>query len=301
MQLLVMLALSLGILFILVMAGIVVAAVAMGAGADIDASELSGNRWLQAVSQLLTFALPVLLMTLIYYRGRQREYYRLYFGGRQWLNALAAVVILVLLMPAIDWITVWNDSWNLGGIGEKLRQLQDSTEGLIEQIMDTDTVAGLLGNLLVVALLPAVCEELFFRAGIQNLLQRWWSRPKGATPGQELSQGETITVGTHLAVWATAIIFSLAHGEIYSFMPRLLLGLLLGYLYVGSGSLLVNITVHFANNAIVVLVYWLSVRGVLDIDPEEPLRLNWILTACCSLAAVMAFVTTFGKKLKINR
>ena len=238
----------------------------------------------QSVTQLLSFAVPVWLMLLIYYRGQQRDYCRFDFGGRQWLNALAAAVIMVLLVPVIDWITVWNDGWNLGRVGEMFRHLQEQTEGILEQMVGTDTIMGLIGNLVVIALIPAVCEEIFFRAGIQNLLQRWWSHG----------------VGPHVAIWVTALIFSLAHGELFAFMPRFVMGLVLGYLYVGSGSILPNMMAHFVNNAMVVVIYWLTARGVLDIDPEEPLRLDFILTACCSLAAVMAFVTTFGKKLKIS-
>jgi hypothetical protein len=57
---------------------------------------------------------------------------------------------------------------------------------------------------------------------------------------------------------------------------------------------------HFVNNALVVLIYWLVNRGVLDIDPEAPLALGWPIVVCCSLAAVVLFVATFGKRLKTN-
>ena len=280
MQLLVMLALSLGMLLVASLPEVVLVA------AGVDVMSRPAVMWIQAFTQLLTFLVPVLLMTLIYYRGRQREYYRLDFSGGKWYYALVGVVSLLLLMPAIDWLTVWNDSWNLGRVGEMLRSLQDVTEGLVEEMMSTTTVGGLLVNLLVVALIPAVCEEVFFRAGIQNLLQRWW----GARPW-----------GTHVAIWVTALVFSLAHGELFSFMPRFLMGALLGYLYVYSGSLLPNMLTHFFNNAFVVVAYWLVARGVLDIDPEAPLAVGALLTACCTLAAVAVLVVSLGKKLKINR
>lgn len=280
MQLLVMLALSLGMLLVASLPEVVLTV------AGVDIMSRSAMMWTQAFTQLLTFLVPVLLMTLIYYRGRQREYYRLDFSRSKWNYALVGVVSLLLLMPAIDWLTVWNDSWNLGRVGEMMRSLQNMTEGVVEQMMSTTTVGGLLVNLLVVALIPAVCEEVFFRAGIQNLLQRWW----GARPW-----------GTHVAIWVTALIFSLVHGEIFSFMPRFLMGALLGYLYVYGGSLLPNMVTHFFNNAFVVVVYWLVARGVLDIDPEAPLAIGGALTACCTLAAVGILGVTLGKKLKISR
>lgn len=282
MQLLVMLALSFGMLVVASLPEVVF--VVMG----VDVMSRPHILWTQAVTQMLTFLVPVALMTFIYYRGSQREYYRFDFGGRKWIYALTGVVSLLLLMPAIDWLTVWNDSWDLGHVGELLRSLQDKTEGILEQIMSCDTVGGLVANLLVVALVPAVCEEIFFRAGIQNLLERWFSAD-GSKPW-----------GIHVAVWVTALIFSLGHGELFSFMPRLVMGALLGYLYIYSGSILPNVMAHFINNAFVVVVYWLVARGVLDIDPETPLAVDAVLTACCTLAAVALPVVMFGKKLKTN-
>lgn len=270
MQLLVMLAMALGMLLI---ASILSAPLLLG---DVSRPMMLV---VQSVTQVLTFLVPVILMTVIYYRGSQGEYYRLDFSGRRWYYALAGIVVTLLLIPANDWLTTWNDSWNLGRVGEVLRSVQDSTEGMVEEMMSTDTVAGLLGNLLVVALIPAVCEEVFFRAGIQNLMQKWMKNP-------------------HAAIWLTALIFSLVHGEIFSFMPRFVLGALLGYLYVYGGSLLPNMMAHFVNNALVVVLYWLVARGVLDIDPEAPLNLDWGLTALCTVAAVALFIVTFFRRNK---
>ena len=289
-QLLVMLAMALGLMLV---ATLVTAPLLILSKGSMSTSALLVT---QAVTQLLTFLVPVLLMTIIYYRKEQREFYRLDFGGQKWLYALAGVVIMLLFIPANDWLTEWNDSWNLGRLGESLRFLQEQTEGIVKQMFDTDTVGGLLANLLVVALVPAVCEEVFFRAGIQNLLQRWISAD-GRKPW-----------GVHVAIWLTAIIFSLGHGEIFAFMPRLVMGVVLGYLYVFGGSLLPNMLAHFVNNALVVVLYWLVARGVLDIDPEAPLHVGLELTVCCTAAAVALFGVTFlrrhdesgNKRLKIR-
>ncbi len=244
-----------------------------------DASSRPVILVVQAITQLLSFLVPVVLMTLIYYRGSQKEYYRLNFSGRSWYYAAAAAIIMLLLVPAIDWLTAWNDGWNLGRVGDALRTVQNATEAIVKDMMATDTVAGLLGNLLVVALIPAVCEEVFFRAGFQNLFQKWFKNP-------------------HVAIWLTALIFSLAHGEVFSFMPRFVMGAFLGYLYVYSGSILPNMVAHFINNALVVVLYWLVARGVLDIDPEEPLALGWVLTTCCTLAALLLLWVTLFRKGK---
>ena len=277
-QLLVMLAMALGLMLV---ATLVTAPVLVLSGGTMSTPAILVT---QAVTQVLTFLVPVALMTIIYYRGRQREFYRLDFGGQKWLYGLAGVVIMLLFIPVNDWLTEWNDSWDLGRVGELLRSLQEQTEGILKQIVAADTVGGLLANLLVVALIPAVCEEVFFRAGIQNQLQRWISAD-GRKPW-----------GVHVAVWLTAVIFSLGHGEIFAFMPRLVMGATLGYLYVYGGSILPNMLAHFVNNALVVVLYWLVARGALDIDPEAPLHVGLELTVCCTAAAVALFVVTFVRR-----
>ena len=262
-----MLAMSLGMLFLTS----TVSAVLVLANGEMSTSFVMMD---EAVTQILVFIVPVILMTYIYYRDNQREYYRLDFSSRKWYYALAGIVIMLLLIPFYDLLTEWNDSWNLGRLGEMLRSLQDKTEGIMQQLVGGDSVGRLLANLVVVALLPAVCEELFFRAGIQNLIQRWLKNP-------------------HAAIWITALIFSLAHGELFSFMPRFAMGAVLGYLYVYGGSLLPNIATHFVNNALIVVLYWLSARGIIDIDPEEPLNLTGTIIAACSLAALALFYAVF--------
>lgn len=288
MQLLVMLAMALGMLLV----SSIISAPFLLKGASSRPVILV----VQSITQLLTFLVPVVLMTVIYYRTSMREYYRLNFSGRYWYYALAGVVATLLMMPAIDWLTVWNDSWNLGRVGELLRSIQNQTEGVVEDMVSTDTVAGLMGNLLVVALIPAVCEEVFFRAGMQNLLQRWLSGKKNND--QLTTDNRQLT--THIAIWLTALIFSLAHGELFSFMPRFVLGALLGYLYIYGGSLLPNMLAHFVNNALVVVLYWLVARGVIDIDPEAPLKVEWTLTALCTLAAIAVMGVTFFRKKKVS-
>ena len=302
-QLLVMMAIALGMMIVASLISTPLMARTYAAGGTSAGMPASNLLWTQGITQVLVFLVPVLLMTLVYYRGRQREYYRLDFGRPKWLYGLTGVAIMLLMVPVNDWLTEWNDTWDLGRIGEMMRSLQDQTESVMEQLMGTDTVGGLLANLLVVALLPAVCEETFFRCGVQNLLQRWFDGrsaaagwPESDAGGQTPLYAARVTPATHGAIWLTAVVFSLGHGELFAFMPRLVMGATLGYLYVYGGSVLPNMLAHFVNNALVVVLYWLVARGVLDVDPEAPLRVDALLTACCTLAAIALFATTFFRR-----
>lgn len=237
----------------------------------------------QSLIQVLVFLTPTVLVVWHYYRGGVKEFCRFDFGGGKWLLAFAGVVAMLLFVPAIDWLTTWNDGWHWQGVWEKVEQVLREAGRQSQDLVGCMLREGNLGVCLFgMALVPAVCEELFFRAGVQNLLQRWFGN-------------------VHVAVWLTAMVFSLAHGEVFAFLPRFVLGGLLGYLYVGSGSIVVNMVVHFVNNAMVVIFSWLYYTGIYGFDPSNPLAIGWEVTFCCTLAAVGVVIATFGKGLKISR
>lgn len=265
---------------------LMVLSVVIGVALGVPDGGESGTRSLfivwNAITQVFTFGLPLVIVARMYYRDEVRSFLRFDVSGRNWLLGLAGVVVLMLLMPLTDWLSVWNDGWHWSGMWEaverELRRVGEMSQTMVELTLRE---CHPLLSLLCVALVPAICEELFFRAGVQNLLQRWFKN-------------------VHVAVWVTAALFSLAHGEVFAFLPRFLLGALLGYLYVGGGSLVVNVLVHFVNNAIVVILFWLATPES-GFDPMAPLGVGWTVTLACSLAAVMLMVVTFGKGLKTSK
>ena len=103
---------------------------------------------------------------------------------------------------------------------------------------------------LMVAVLPAIGEELLFRGMIQNLL------------------GE-ITNRKHISVIITAFLFSAIHMQFFGFVPRFLLGMLLGFLFEWSGSLWWPVIAHFANNGSAVVFTYLYKHNMLSFDPDK--------------------------------
>jgi len=231
-----------------------------------------------AFTQLLTFFLPACLFALLY-QEQAGAYLRLHFGGRYWVLALIAMVVILLLVPLIDFLESWNNTWNLGALDRHARALSDAAKQQLESLLVLSTVPDLILQLLVFALIPAVCEELFFRGCLQQILHRWFGN-------------------AHVAILVTAVIFSLFHGDIYGFIPRLLLGVLLGYLFFCSGSLLVNVGAHFFNNSLVVVLYFLYHQGVLSAPSSDPLSMPWTVTLFCSVGALLLFIVYFAKNPK---
>jgi membrane protease YdiL (CAAX protease family) len=93
----------------------------------------------------------------------------------------------------------------------------------------------------MIAILPALGEEFLFRGVILRFLRDW-------------------TGMVHFSVILSAFIFATMHFQFYGFIPRFLLGALLGYMFVWSGTLWLPIIVHFINNGMAVLVVFIMNR-----------------------------------------
>jgi membrane protease YdiL (CAAX protease family) len=124
--------------------------------------------------------------------------------------------------------------------------MEESAKVLTERFLNTSSVGMMLVNLLVMALLPAVCEEMMFRGWLQRVLGK--------------------SVNYHTAIWVSAFVFSAIHFQFYGFIPRMLIGAALGYLYYYTGSLWAPIVAHFTNNAAAVVTAFLTYNGYTSID-----------------------------------
>lgn len=161
-----------------------------------------------------------------------------------WKLLLTAFVMMLLAQPGINLITNLNEQIQLPAAWDALeanmRMLEQASEEVYKLLLDVHTVGGILGCFIIMAVIPGIGEEMCFRGMFQNLLT-------GARDPRD-----TISFRQHAAVWAVAIIFSAAHLQFSGFFPRMLLGAILGYLYLWSNNLWVPIIAHFTNNAFVV-------------------------------------------------
>ncbi|MEM1122064.1 MAG: CPBP family intramembrane glutamic endopeptidase, partial [Bacteroidota bacterium] len=73
----------------------------------------------------------------------------------------------------------------------------------------------------------------------------------------------------HLAIWITALIFSFIHFQFQGFFPRVLLGTLLGYLFVWTRNLWIPIIAHFVYNSGQVLLQYGYQQGFLELDLDK--------------------------------
>jgi len=164
---------------------------------------------------------------------------------------LVSAVILIS-GPLIEWISLVNQHlvlpvW-MSAVENWMRASEDQAGEITKAFLATKSLGGLLGNLFIVAVLPAIGEELLFRGILQKLIKK-------------------MTGNGHAAIWITAILFSALHLQFFGFLPRMLLGVLFGYLLEWTGTLWLPILAHFINNAAGVLIYFYTGEGL---EPDKP-------------------------------
>ena len=165
-------------------------------------------------------------------------------------QCFVASLFAVAALPMISMLADWNNSMELpsflASVEEMMRQMEEQAKVLTERFLQTSSVGMMFANLFVMALLPAVCEEMMFRGWLQRVLGK--------------------SVNYHTAIWVSALVFSAIHFQFYGFIPRMLIGAALGYLYYYTGSLWMSIIAHFTNNAAAVVFAFLSYNGYTSID-----------------------------------
>ena len=163
-----------------------------------------------------------------------------------------------------------------------MRSLEDQAMDTTMLLLTGDSLVHLLMNLLVVAGVAAFSEEIFFRGALQQFLQ------------EKYRNG-------HAAVWISALVFSVVHFQFYGFFPRLVLGALLGYLFLYTRNLWIPILIHFINNAsVIVLHYFWGESEWMQALEEVELTVPFATIAVLSAAFTILLFRNYSKR-KRNR
>jgi uncharacterized protein len=170
------------------------------------------------------------------------------------LSSLLVIALIFFALPVINFTGELNNQMHFpewaSGVEDWMKNAEERAEELTKAFLKVENIGGLMFNLFMIALLPAIGEELLFRGVIQRIFTEW-------------------TRSHHWGIWLSAIIFSALHIQFYGFIPRMLLGVLFGYLLVWSGSIWLPIIAHFFNNAFAVIAMYLIDRGIINPELEE--------------------------------
>lgn len=217
-----------------------------------DPFVLDANRFMLLFQHIGFFILPSLVF--LYVSTKDPKEFILWNRHFSIKNLFIVIGILLFIMPFINLLITWNEAMHLpdflSGVEAKMRLMEDSAIRLTDALITMDNLKELFYMTLIVAVLPAIGEELMFRGIIQRLFAQQFK-------------------SYHAGIWISAFLFSAMHFQFFGFFPRLLLGAVLGYLLVYSGSIIYPMIGHFVNNFTSLLIaYWIQ-QGVIRENIDE--------------------------------
>lgn len=246
-------------LFLLVM--LLTTAVAIGLWAMMTGGSqtVESLKLMQMLQTVGTFMLPCFICAALWSEEPIR--WLSLNRGIDWKESLLTIVLMLCASPFINLLAYLNEQLVLpdflSGLEQLMRQQEEAAAALTEKFIRADSIGVLLFNIVLMALLPAFSEEICFRGVLQRLFADI-KHNRSAESGKQLP---------HIAIWVTAIIFSAIHFQFYGFIPRMLIGALLGYMLCLSGSLWLPVLAHFTNNATAVILY--NIYYMRGNNPDE--------------------------------
>jgi uncharacterized protein len=216
-----------------------------------DPRALDVLKLVQTMSAIGAFIVPAFLIAYLFDR-RPLHYLKL-DRNPDFLSVIFVLLAILFSTPLINYLGHLNSYLDLPGflqgVEDWMQQTEEQAGKMTKAFLDMRTPGELFFNLFMIGLIPAVGEELLFRGIIQKLFTKWSNN-------------------IHTGIWVAAFLFSAMHMQFYGFLPRMILGVILGYLFVWSGSIWLPIIAHFINNAGAVISSYLFQRGQISVDPD---------------------------------
>lgn len=218
----------------------------------LDPVKIPFMKYVQIVSQIGTFIVPVIVFARLV-EGNPMNYLRLSAAPKP-LSVFLTLSLFIISIPAISYLLQLNQALELpaymADFEQRAKEMEKGAEEMTLAFLKTGTFQGFLVNLLMIAILPAIGEELLFRGALTRIFFEW-SR------------------NIHVAVLISSLVFTMMHMQFYGLLPRFVLGYMLGYLFVWSGNLWLPMIAHFLNNGIVVVAAYLNESGQISIDIRD--------------------------------
>lgn len=239
-----------------------------------DGNVVTMIRGMQIIQFVSLFLLPSFLCARLFSTDTKK-----YLGLRLPAHSgyfIAAAAMMLLAIPMVNFLGELNRNVRFpAGMASWMQEQEAEAAKSIKALLSKHTIKDLMLNIICIAGLAAVGEELLFRGIAQRLLIRIFKSP---------------VAGIVIA----AFLFSAMHIQFYGFLPRFVLGILLGFIYWYSGSLWVSVIAHFVYDAFLIVVVYYSPASLND---ENALQLsNLALAGAVSCAIVAALFVWMKKK-----
>jgi uncharacterized protein len=204
-------------------------------------------RYFQVVQSITFFLLPAIIVSYLF--GSVPGEYLSLRKRPAIILLILSVSLIIVIIPLINYLEEMNSRLQLPvflkGLENWIKTSESTANTLSELFLKVNTTGGLLFNLFMMAILPALSEEFLFRGVFQRLFSEMFKN-------------------YHWGIIFSAALFSAIHFQFYGFVPRMLLGMVFGYMLVWSGTLWVPVIAHFMNNAVGILFYFLLSKGIVN-------------------------------------
>jgi len=222
-------------------------------GASIDVlSNINLLKFLQIINHLGLFLIPSIIF--VYFISRSPIRFLKLERFPNMFTLLSGILVMLICMPLINWLLSINQKFHLPEsmqlIENWMRETEERAAYYTEIFLNVKSVSALVLNIFMIAIIPAIGEEILFRGILIKLFRNWFGN-------------------IHFSIILSALIFSAVHLQFFGFLPRAILGVILGYLFYISRNLWVAILAHFINNAFAVLVVFLKNKNYFSKDIEK--------------------------------
>ena len=215
-----------------------------------DPGYLAASKLIQIIGSVGTFIIPALLFSYLF-EGDILSFYQ-FRNPVTGPPMIFVILMMVSVIPFINYMAEINLRMDIPirALDQLLHTLEDTAEEMMQAFITTKSMWGLLVNLLMIGVIAAIGEELIFRGLLQRLIQE-------------------MVKNAHVAILITAVLFSAFHFQFFSFLPRFVLGVILGYMMFYGRSIWYPILAHFVNNTMGVVYYFFNSKGGTEDVLEE--------------------------------
>lgn len=240
-------------------------------------------RFFQGISTMGIFLFPAIVFVYLEKKTIPKNFIYNKMDKKSIQSLIIIVALSVIIIPLISFIGEINQ-WihfpeSLKNIENWMIKLEEKNGAILNLLTQNVNFETYLKNILVMAFVPAICEEVFFRGALQNFSIQ-------------------VFKNKHIAIVFTAIIFSIIHFQFYGFIPRVLLGIYLGYLMIWSGSLLLPIIAHFLHNFLSITIDFIGKTNQMNVEETNLIDIKGIFWLIL-LGTIFVFVGL--RRVYLNR
>jgi membrane protease YdiL (CAAX protease family) len=204
------------------------------------------------VQTLFSFVLPAIVFGLVFYRQDVLSYFQL----RKWPTVGILGLSVVVLIAGYPLVQLSYEVNQMIPVADWMRDMEQNAADILGDILNMNSAGDFILTLIMVAVLPAIGEELVFRGIFQKQFAEWTKSPV-------------------VSIWMAAFVFSAIHFQFEGFLPRLILGAILGHLYYWTKTLWIPILVHFINNGFQVAVLYYSGIDLSQVEEAGTEKIEW--------------------------